>query len=341
MADAIELRGLTRWYGRRRGVLELDVTVQEGEVFGFLGPNGAGKTTTIRMLTGQMRPSAGTATIWGLDCWGDAPVLHRRMAHLGSDPGYLGELTAGQTLDYLAALRGIQYGAWRPLAERLDLDPTVPVKKLSRGNRQKVGVVQAFMGAEPLLVMDEPSTGLDPIMQREFLALVAEARTAGRTVFLSSHNLTEVERACDRVAIIREGRLVKVATVAALIGDHTRSINLLLAQPATNGTFDLPGVTVLSSTGQDVHLMVRGDVNPLLRRLATLDVRDLAISTPDIEDLFFRYYEGSVAGSAGRAAGPGEAASADLPAGTPAAVPQPGSLPAPPAGETRPEEVSR
>ncbi len=310
MADAIELRGLTRWYGSRRGVLDLDVAVEEGEVFGFLGPNGAGKTTTIRMLLGLIRPSAGTATIWGLDCWRDAPALHRRLAHLGSDPGYLGEMTARQTLDYLGAMRGIARGAWRPLAERLELDPDLPVRKLSRGNRQKVGVVQAFMGSEPLLVMDEPSTGLDPLMQREFLALVAEARAAGRTVFLSSHNLTEVERSCDRVGIIREGRLVKVATVAALVGDHTRAVNLVLGRPAENGAFDLPGVTVLSSTGQDVHLMVRGDVNPLLGRLARLDVRDVAISTPDVEDLFFRYYDGSVAGSEGRALADARAAAA-------------------------------
>jgi len=310
MAEAIELRGLTRWYGKRRGVIDLDVAVEEGEVFGFLGPNGSGKTTTIRMLLGLIRPSAGTASVWGLDAWRDAAVIHRRLAHLGSDPGYLGDLTAGQTLDHVGALRGLAKGAWRPLAERLDLDTTVQVKKLSRGNRQKVGVVQALMGTEPLLVMDEPSTGLDPLMQREFLAMVAEARAAGRTVFLSSHNLTEVERACDRVAIIREGRLVKIATVAALVGDHTRSINLVLARPAENGTFELPGVTVLSSTGQDIHLMVRGDVNPLLRSLAGLEVRDIAISTPDVEDLFFRYYEGSVAGSEGRASAAPEAETA-------------------------------
>jgi ABC-2 type transport system ATP-binding protein len=311
MANAIELRGLTRWYGKRRGVVDLDVAVEEGEVFGFLGPNGAGKTTTIRMLLGLIRPSAGVASVWGLDAWRDAAAVHRRLAHLGSDPGYLGELTAGQTLDHLGALRGLSRGSWGALVERLELDPGVPIKKLSRGNRQKVGVVQAFMGTEPLLVMDEPSTGLDPLMQREFLALVAEARAAGRTVFLSSHNLTEVERACDRVAIIREGRLVKTATVAALVGDHTRSINLLLSRPAGEGAFGLPGVTVLSTTGQDVHLMVRGDVNPLLRRLAELEVRDIAISTPDVEDLFFRYYDGSVAGSEGRTAA---AAAADAPA---------------------------
>ena len=320
MADAIALRGLTRWYGKRRGVLDLDVTVDEGEVFGFLGPNGAGKTTTIRMLLGLIRPSTGSASIWGLDCWRDAPAIHARVAHLGSDPGYLGELTGAQTLDYLAGLRGLPRGCWSGLADRLELDPTVPVKKLSRGNRQKVGVTHAFMGPEPLLILDEPSTGLDPLMQREFLALVAEARAAGRTVFLSSHNLLEVERACDRVAIIREGRLVKVATVAALVGDHTRSVNLVLGRPAPSGTFDLPGVTVLSSTGQDVHVMVRGDVNPLLHRLATLEVRDIAITTPDVEDLFFRYYDGSVAGSEGRAAataGAAAAAGADIPGEAP------------------------
>ncbi len=305
MPEAIELRGLTRWYGKRRGVIDLEAGVHEGEVFGFLGPNGAGKTTTIRMLLGLIRPSAGGARVLGLDPWSHPEAVHRQLAHLGSDPGYLGGMDAASLLDYLGALRGLPKGSWRPIAERLELDPTVPVRKLSRGNRQKVGVVQVFMGREPLLVMDEPSTGLDPLMQREFLALVAEARGHGRTVFLSSHNLPEIERACDRVAIIREGRLVKIATVAALVGDHTRSVNLVLGTPAPDGAFGLPGVTVLSSTGQDVHLMVRGDVNPLLRRLGELDVRDIAVSTPDVEDLFFRYYEGTVAGSEGRPAAQG------------------------------------
>ena len=306
MPEAIELRGLTRWYGKRRGVIDLEADVHEGEVFGFLGPNGAGKTTTIRMLLGLIRSSAGSARILGLDPWAEAAALHRRLAHLGSDPGYLGDMDAASLLDYLGALRGLPKSAWRPFAERLELDPRVPVKKLSRGNRQKVGVVHVFMGREPLLVMDEPSTGLDPLMQREFLALVAEARAEGRTVFLSSHNLPEVERACDRVAIIREGRIVKIATVAALVGDHTRSVNLVLGSPAAEGAFALPGVSVLSSTGQDVHLLVRGDVNALMGRLGELDIRDIAISTPDVEDLFFRYYEGTVAGSEGRDARPGQ-----------------------------------
>jgi len=292
MSDAIELLQLTKYYGRRRGVIDLEVGVREGEVFGFLGPNGAGKTTTIRLLTGLIRPTSGRATIFGLDTWRDTVAVHRRLAYLGSDPGYLGELTSGELLDHLAALRGLRRGAWRGLVERLELDPTVQIRKLSRGNRQKVGVVQAFMGEEPLLVMDEPTTGLDPLMQRVFLGLVAEARSAGRTVFLSSHNLPEVERSCDRVGIIREGRLIEITTVQTILAGHWRSINLVLGSPVASGFFDLPNVEVVASTDRELHLMVRGDVNPLLGRIARLDVRDVAITTPDIEDVFLRYYNG-------------------------------------------------
>jgi ABC-2 type transport system ATP-binding protein len=321
MATAIELRGLTRYYGRRRGIVDVSLDVNEGEVFGFLGPNGAGKTTTIRMLLGFLKPSAGSARVLGLDAWRDAPALHRRLAHLSGEPAYLGEMTAASLLDYLGGLRGLPRGAWRPLALRIDLDTSVPIKKLSRGNRQKVGVVQLFMGTEPLLVMDEPTTGLDPLMQREFLALIAEARAQGRTAFISSHNLQEVERSCDRVGIIREGRLVEIATVQSLLGEHWRSVNLVLNAPAPAAAFELPNVRQVMSSGRDVHLMIRGDVNPFLRRLAALDVLDVAITTPDIEDVFYRFYEGEVAGSAGRVANGAigaAAASATMPAGSPA-----------------------
>ncbi len=293
MAQAIEAVGLTKWYGRRRGVLDLEFGVVEGEVFGFLGPNGAGKTTTIRLLLGFLRPTAGRATVMGHDAWTAAPAAHAGIAYVSSEPGYLGELTASDQLDYMARLRGLSPGAWRPMAERLELDPTVPIRKLSRGNRQKVGVVQVFMGDEPLLVMDEPTSGLDPLMQREFLAIVAEARTAGRTIFLSSHNLPEVERACDRVAIIREGRLVDISTVSDLAASHWRSVSLVLAEPPEPGMFDLPNVRVVSAAARDVHLMVRGDVNPLLGRLAAVDVRDVSIATLEVEDIFLRLYEGA------------------------------------------------
>jgi len=295
MTAVIEAHGLTKYYGHRRGVVGLDFAVEAGEVFGFLGPNGAGKTTTIRLLLGLLRPTAGRATIFGHDVWAEAPTVHRSLAYVGSEPGYLGELTAAEQLDVLAALRSLPRGVWRPVAERLELDPGVPIRKLSRGNRQKIAVVAAFMGTEPLLVLDEPTTGLDPLMQRTFLALLAEARAAGRTVFLSSHNLPEVERSCDRVGIIREGRLVEVSTVQRLLGAHWRSVNLVLAEPAPNGTFELPGVEVVTASARDVHLMARGDVNPLLRRIAELPVVDISITTPDVEDIFLRYYDAGAA----------------------------------------------
>ena len=288
--SVVDVRGLTKSYGRRRGIVDVSFTVEEGEVFGFLGPNGAGKTTTIRTLLGLLRAEAGTATIFGLDAWAEPAAIHRRISYLGSDPGYLGELTAAQQLDHLARLRGLPAGAWRSLAERFELDPSVPIRKLSRGNRQKVGAVQAFMGDAPLLILDEPTSGLDPLMQREFLALLAEIRAGGRTVLMSSHNLPEVERSCDRVGIIREGRIVDISSVSDLQASHWRSVNLVLAAPPPAGIFDLPNVRVASASARDVHLMVQGDVNPLLRTIATLDVRDVSIATLEIEDIFLRFY---------------------------------------------------
>jgi ABC-2 type transport system ATP-binding protein len=297
-SPVIEAAGLTKRYGRQRGVDDVSFAVHEGEAFGFLGPNGAGKTTTIRLVLGFLRPTAGSASVFGLDAFAAAATIHGRLSYLGSEPGFLGELTGAEQLDYLARLRGLPPRAWRALAERLELDPTMRIKRLSRGNRQKIGVVAAFMGHEPLLVLDEPTSGLDPLMQRAFLALCAEARAEGRTLFLSSHNLIEVERACDRVAIIRDGRLVEVATVGELVGSHWRSINLVLAAAPPATAFDLPNVELVALTGREVHLMVRGDVNALLGRLATLRIEDIAITTPDVEDLFLRLYRGDDASTA-------------------------------------------
>ncbi|HEY5628246.1 MAG TPA: ABC transporter ATP-binding protein [Candidatus Limnocylindrales bacterium] len=288
----IEAAGLTKRYGRQRGVDDVTFEVPDGEAFGFLGPNGAGKTTTIRLMLGFLRATSGRALLFGRDAFGEAAGLHKRVSYLGSDPGFLGELTAAEQLEYLGRLRGLRRRAWGPLAERLELDTSIRIKRLSRGNRQKIGVVAAFMGEEPLLVLDEPTSGLDPLMQREFLALVAEARSAGRTMFLSSHNLVEVERACDRVAIIRDGSIVDVSSVGDLMGAHWRSVNLVLEAPPAPDAFDLPNVEVVAMTGREVHLMVRGDVNALLARVAAHRVVDVAITTPDVEDLFLRLYRG-------------------------------------------------
>ncbi len=290
MGPVIETVGLTKRYGARRGIDDVTFSVSEGEVFGFLGPNGAGKTTTIRLLLGAIAPTAGRATIFGIDCWTDTPAAHAKLAFLGSDPGFLGELTGREQLEYVAGLRGLARDAWRPLAERFELDPSVRIRRLSRGNRQKIGVVAAFMGREPLVILDEPTSGLDPLMQREFLELVAEAKADGRTVFLSSHYLPEVERSCDRVGIVREGRLVEVSSVYGLLDLHLRSVRVVLEAAPPSDAFALPNVETVSADHGDIHLLVRGDLNPLLSRLAELRVRDLTIEAPDIEDVFMRFY---------------------------------------------------
>jgi len=292
-ARAIQLDRLTRRYGTRRGVDALTLEVHTGEVFGFLGPNGAGKTTLIRMLMGFIQPTSGRGSVFGRDIWHESPEVRRNVAYLSADPAYLGELTAAETLGFLGRTRGLPAGRWRDLATRLELDVDVAIRKLSRGNRQKVGLIQAFMGDEPLLVMDEPTTGLDPLMQREFLRLVQQARDGGRTIFLSSHNLPEVERACDRVGIIRDGVIVEVRSVRELLAAHLRTIIVLFGDPPPPGALELPGITVRDQSGPEWHLSARGDIRPLLARLATLSVRDLTIRTPEVEEVFMTYYDGA------------------------------------------------
>jgi len=290
----LALDRLTRRYGTRRGVDALTLEVVRGEVFGFLGPNGAGKTTLIRMLMGFIAPTSGTGRIFGWDIWRESHLARRSLAYLSGDPAYLGELTAAETLDFLGRSRGLPAGCWHALASRLDLDARVPIRKLSRGNRQKIGLIQVFMGEEPLLVMDEPTTGLDPLMQREFVRLIQEARAGGRTVFLSSHNLPEVERACDRIGIIRSGVMVEIRSVRELLAAHLRTVVVLFGDLPPSGALELPGVTVLEQSGLEWQLAARGDIRPLLARLADLSVRDVAIRTPEVEEIFMSYYDDPV-----------------------------------------------
>ncbi|HET8682064.1 MAG TPA: ABC transporter ATP-binding protein, partial [Micromonosporaceae bacterium] len=214
---AIRTEGLVKTYGRNRGLAGLDLAVRTGEVYGFLGPNGAGKTTTIRLLLDLIRPTAGRARVLGLDPRADGVTLRRRVGYLAGDFLVNGRQTARELLTYLGNLRGgVPRAAVDALAERLDLDTTRQIAALSRGNRQKVGLVQAFMHSPELLVLDEPTVGLDPLLQQEFVAMVREARAAGQTVFMSSHVMSEVQQTADRVGIIREGRLVAVEQVEQL-----------------------------------------------------------------------------------------------------------------------------
>ena len=298
VAPPIELRQLTKRYGTRRGVLDLDLTVAEGEIFGFLGPNGAGKTTTIRVLMGLIRPSAGEARVFGRDCWRQSTEVKALVGFLPGDVHLQEQLSGRDVLAFFAAFRGggdLTRGF--KLAADLDLDLDVRVKHLSKGNRQKLAVVQALMHDAPLIILDEPSSGLDPLMQATLLQLLREEQSRGRTVFLSSHVLPEVEQVAERVAIIREGRLVAVEDVARLKALREREMLVLLAEPvpaAPERLAALPGVRVLSvdPAGRQLRLAVRGAPGPLLRLLSELPVEDLTAGPPDLEEVFLHYYTG-------------------------------------------------
>ena len=292
MPSVIEAAGLTKSYGSRRGIDGVTFAVDEGEVFGFLGPNGAGKTTTIRTLLGLLRPTDGSASIFGLDVWADAPRLHERLSYVGSDPAYLGELTAGRQLDDICRLRRLPKGIWRPIAERLELDPSVQIRKLSRGNRQKVGLILALFHEPDLLILDEPTSGLDPLMQEEFLALVREERERGCAVLISSHELDEVERVCDRVGIIRDGRLIAVERVADLLGKTPRRVSVEFTEPVDLEQLrSLPGVSELVAEDGRVSFRVSGDLDAVVKVISHHTVADLELAHPTLEEVFLTYYE--------------------------------------------------
>jgi len=278
MTEMIQAAGLTKFYGRRRGLDGLDLEVRQGEVYGFLGPNGAGKTTTIRILLDLIRPSGGQVTLLGEVPRAGGPALRRRIGYLPGDFAVGGGQTAGELLAHYAHLRGgVATGRIRSLADGLDLDLEVRIGSLSKGNRQKIAVVQAFMHEPELLILDEPTTGLDPIIQQRFLELVAEARIAGQTVFMSSHVLSEVQQSADRVGIVRDGRMVAVESVDVLRARAVRRVEV---------RFDAP-VTV---EGEVLRCRLTGRADALVKALARYDVASLTVREPDLEELFLTYY---------------------------------------------------
>jgi ABC-2 type transport system ATP-binding protein len=293
MGDAaIELRGLTKRYGTARGIEGLDLVVLTGEVFGFLGPNGAGKTTTIRTMLDFQRPTAGTATLLGLDSRRDAVEIHRRTGYLPGDLALYERLTARHMTDWLARLRGIDATSERDaLAERFRLDLDRPMRDLSKGNRQKVGLVQAFMHRPQLLLLDEPTGGLDPLMQEEFRVLVREAVAAGATIFLSSHSLDEVERTAGRVGVIRDGRMVTVDSVEDLQAKSKRHVLVRFAHPVAVDEFAaLPGVTDAAARDSEVRLSVVGSLDGIVKAAARHTVVDFVSQPADLEEIFLEVY---------------------------------------------------
>ncbi len=294
MAAPIEVEHLTRSYGKRRGIVDVSFTVREGEVFAFLGPNGAGKTTTIRTIMGLLRPTSGTARAFGLDCWSRSADVKALVGLLPGEMHLYEGLTGRAFLDHFASFRPSSDPRRRAmLAERMELDLSLRIRHMSKGNRQKLGVVQALMHDAPLLVLDEPSSGLDPLKQVTFLQLLQEEHARGRTIFLSSHAIPEVERVADRVAIVREGRLVAVEDITALKAKRERHAAVLFSAPVDPARLaGVSGVRVLvqNDDGRRYELAVGADVRPLLRALAELPVDDLTMTAADLETIFLHYY---------------------------------------------------
>jgi ABC-2 type transport system ATP-binding protein len=298
--DVIVAQDLTKYYGRSRGVLGLSFTVRRGEVFGFLGPNGAGKTTTIRLLLDFIRPTSGRVFLFGLDSRVDGAQIKRRVGYLAGELSLYEGLTGRRLLQYFAHLRGgVQWQKVEALAARLDCDLSSPIKNLSQGNKRKVGLLQALMHEPELLVLDEPTNGLDPLVQQEFYGLVAEAKARGATIFLSSHNLPEVERICDRVGVVREGKLVAIEEVAALKGRAFRTVEVHFAGAAPCEPFEgLPGVRLLSCHGNTLRCQVEGSMDALVKALAQFTVLDIRTHEPSLEEIFLAYYGGGTENAA-------------------------------------------
>ena len=292
MADVIVADNLTKSYGTRRGVAELTFSVAPGEVFGYLGPNGAGKTTTIRTFLDFLRPTSGRATVFGLDSHRDSVQIHGRIGYLPGEFSLYDRMTGADYLTYLANLRGgVPAGHIQALAERLDLELGTRIKTLSHGNRQKLGLVQAFMHGPELLILDEPTQGLDPLIQQEFYGLVAEARADGRTVFLSSHVLPEIERVCDRVGIIREGRLVAVEDIGDLHAKEIRTLEIHFAMPVRPDAFDgVPGVHRVEIAGDVARITVGGSMDAAIKRAADFEIVDLQSHELGLEEIFLTFY---------------------------------------------------
>jgi ABC-2 type transport system ATP-binding protein len=292
MAAVIRTEKLTKSYGSHRGIVDVDLEVQKGEVFGFLGPNGAGKTTTIRVLLDLIRPSSGKAYVFDIESSADPAAIHRRIGYLPGEFALYDRLTGGQTLEYFGNLRGGVDRAYQAeLVERFDLDPSRRFREYSKGNKQKVGLVAALQNRPELLLLDEPTSGLDPLVQQTFFSLMRESVKDGGTVFLSSHILSEVERSCDRVAIIRDGRLVRVDSVDALRDLSHHQVELRFAgEPPIAEFKDLPGVSDVEIEDHQLKLRVLGPITPVVVAAARLGVTDFLSREPSLEETFLAQY---------------------------------------------------
>ena len=292
MTAVIHTERLTKTYGIHRGITEVDLDVEAGEIFGFLGPNGAGKTTTMRVLLDLIRPTSGRAEVFGIETTRDPVAIHRRVGYLPGEFDLYDRLTGADTITYFANLRGgVEPAYVSELVERLDLDPSRRYKEYSKGNKQKVGLVVALQHKPDLLILDEPTAGLDPLIQQTFFGIIREAKAEGRSVFLSSHIIDEVDRTCDRVAIIREGRLVQVDRIETIRQLAFHHVELTFSHPISTAVFSaLDNVSDVEVEGDVVRMRVNGPIGQVIAAAAPHGLVDVVSREPNLEDVFLAQY---------------------------------------------------
>jgi ABC-2 type transport system ATP-binding protein len=292
MTAIIETEKLSKSYGAHRGIVDVDLVVNEGEAFGFLGPNGAGKTTTIRTLLDHIRPTAGHARIFGIETTHDPVAIHRRIGYLPGEFALYDKLTGDQTIEYFANLRGrVDRTYQKELIKRLDLDTSRKFREYSKGNKQKVGLIVALQHRPDLLMLDEPTSGLDPLVQQTFYEVIRETKAEGRTIFLSSHILSEVDKTCDRVGIIRDGRLVRVGRTEDLRDLAHHHVELRFAQAVPAAEFmALPGVSDVDVVDYTLRMRVSGSITPIVRAAARYELLDFVSREPSLEETFLAEY---------------------------------------------------
>lgn len=298
----IEIKGLTKDYGKGKGIFDVNLAVEPGEIYGFLGPNGAGKTTTIRHLLGFIRQDEGSATIDGLDCFHQATEIHKNLGYLAGELAFFDDYSGKQMIDFMTEIKGVRNRRRvEELLERFALDPSGKMKKMSKGMKQKVGIVCAFMNDPAVILLDEPTSGLDPLMQNAFIDLLLEEKKRGKTIFMSSHIFEEVERTCDRTAIIRDGRIVTVENMESLRAKKQKSFVVTFTEEGEavqfchrwhNRDFEAAGGTfeIARAEGRTVTVFAAGNVDTLVKELSAYSVADLDIKSSSLEEIFLRYY---------------------------------------------------
>jgi ABC-2 type transport system ATP-binding protein len=291
MNNVVEIRNLTKFYGKSRGIIDVSFDVREGEILGFIGPNGAGKSTTIRTMLGLIYPTSGSATIFGKDCIKFGHELRRNIGYLPSEVFYYDNMKVLELLKYSASFYGKpDLVRIRRLADIMDLDLGRKIDDLSYGNKKKVGIVQGLLHNPSLIILDEPTAGLDPLMQKKFFDLIREQNKQGATVLMSSHILPEVQKLCSRVAIIKEGRVIKIEDIAVMRNTAYKKIRLEFAGPEPENLASLPGISSFSRDGAEVSFLFMGNINDVISRISNHPLANISIEEPDLEEIFMHYY---------------------------------------------------